>query len=81
MIFRFLEKDESMLPEVHNGICGSHSNGLVLAQKIHRVGYYWPAMQANVMYYVRSYKKYQLHGNLIHAPGHELIPFVTHCPF
>ena len=35
-LLRCLEKEESKksLVDIHNGICGSHSNGLALAQKL-----------------------------------------------
>jgi len=71
MFLRCLELEESKkaLVEVHEGICGAHSNGLALARKLLRTGYYWPTMQADVVRYVKSYHKCQLHGNLIHAPG------------
>ena len=69
-LLRCLEKEESekALADIHNGICGSHSNGLALAQKLQRYGYYWPTMQANVIQYAKSCRKSQMHGNLIHAP-------------
>ena len=70
MLLRCLELEESekALAKVHDGICGAHSNGLALAQKLLRMGYYWPTMQANVVCYAKSCQKCQLHGNLIHAP-------------
>ena len=76
-----LEESEKALAEVHDGICGAHSNGLALARKLLRTGYYWPTMQADAVRYARSCQKCQLHGNLIHAPGRELIPSVTYWPF
>ena len=57
-----------MLAKVHDDICGSHSNGLALAQKLLRASYYWPTMQVDFVLYAKSYKKCQLHGNLIHTP-------------
>ena len=39
-----LEKSKKELAKVHDGICGAHSNGLALAQKLLRVSYYWPIM-------------------------------------
>ena len=36
---------ETTLHEVHKGICGGHFNGLSLAKKLIRVGYYWPTME------------------------------------
>ena len=46
-LIRCLELDESKcaLIDVHEGICGSHSNGLTLARKILRAGYYRPKME------------------------------------
>ena len=38
-------------------------------------------MQADAVRYAKSCKKCQMHGNLIHALGHELIPSTTHWPF
>ena len=35
-----LEEFEKALVEVIDGICGAHSNGLALAQKLLRTGYY-----------------------------------------
>ena len=42
-----IEELEKVLTKVHNGICGSQSNGLALAPKLLRDGYYWPTMQAD----------------------------------
>ena len=50
-----LEESEKALAKVHDGICGAHSNGLALAQKLLRTGHYWPTMQADVVHYARSY--------------------------
>ena len=38
-------------------------------------------MQVDVVHYAKSCKKCQLHENLIHALGQELIPFFTYFPF
>ena len=52
-----IEESEKALAEVHGGICGAHSNGLALARKLLRTGYYWPTMQADVVRYVKSCQK------------------------
>ncbi len=82
-LLRCLELDESKhaLINVHEGICGSHSNGLTLALKLLRAGYYWPKMEQEAIKYARSCKQCQLHGNLIHAPARELIPSTSTWPF
>lgn len=56
-------------------------NGLKLARKLLRVGYYWLDMEKDALKYAKTCQKCQLHGNLIHAPERELIPFLTHWLF
>ncbi|XP_065007550.1 uncharacterized protein LOC135638364 [Musa acuminata AAA Group] len=45
-LLRCLEPDEArtVLVEVHEGVCGEHIDGLTLAHKILRQGYYWPTI-------------------------------------
>ena len=82
-LLRCLEKEESdqVLVDMHEGICGGHSNGLSMAQRLLRVEYYWPMMQIDAVAFAKSCEKYQINGNLIHALGRELIPFISHWPF
>lgn len=77
-LLRYLEPNESKhaLIDVYEGICGNHSNGLTLARKLVRVGYYWPKIEKEAIKYAKSYKQCQLHGNLIHTPTKQLIPFI-----
>ena len=63
-----LEESKKALDEVHNGICGAHSNGLALARKLLKMVYYWPTMQDDTLRYAKSFQKFQLHDNLIHSP-------------
>ena len=51
----YLSTDESktMLEEVHQGICGAHSNGLTLARKLLKMGYYWPTMEVDAYYFLK----------------------------
>ena len=44
---RCLKKDEAdeVIKEIHAGVCGSHMNGIILAKKIVRQGYYWMSME------------------------------------
>ena len=57
-LLRCLESEESKhaLIDIHEGICGSHSNGLTLARKLIRAGYYWPNMEQEAIKYAKSYK-------------------------
>ena len=43
-----------MLKEVHEGSCGHHPGGKVLALKILRAGYYWPMMTKDVVRFVKK---------------------------
>lgn len=76
-----IEESKRALSEVHEGICGSHSNGLTLVWKLLRAGYYWPDMEKDTINFSKICEKCQLHGNLIHAPARDLISFITHWPF
>ncbi|XP_064955577.1 uncharacterized protein LOC135607564 [Musa acuminata AAA Group] len=48
------EEAESVLAEVHGGICGEHVGGRTLAFKVLRQGYYWPTMCRDAKLYVRK---------------------------
>ena len=57
-LLRCLESEESKcaLVDVHEGICGSHSNGLTLAHKLIRACYYWSNMEQDAIKCARSCK-------------------------
>ena len=44
-----LKKEEAkrIMEEVHQGICGPHISGKMLAKKILRMGYYWNRMETD----------------------------------
>ena len=52
---RCLKKDEAneVITEIHAGVCGSHMNGIILAKKIVRQGYYWLSMEKDYIQIVR----------------------------
>ena len=45
------------------------------------MGYFWPTMEKDSINYVKTCKKCQIHGNLVHAPAQELNPLATPWPF
>ena len=49
-----LEQIESLLEEMHEGICGSHTRGRSLAHRAITQGYWWPNMQREALKYVRK---------------------------
>ena len=48
------ELTESLLEELHEGICGSHTGGRSLAHRAIIQGYWWPNMQREALKYVRK---------------------------
>jgi hypothetical protein len=38
-----------VLKEIHEGVCGSHTGGRILAHKVVRAGYYWRTMNQESM--------------------------------
>ena len=78
--FRCLKKEESerVMGEVHQGICGLHMNGRMLAKKILRIGYYWNTMETDCVGIVKSCHNCQTHANLNHVPPSELYNMTSH---
>ena len=48
------EQTKSLLEEMHEGICGSHTGGISLAYKAITKGYWWPNMQREALEYVKK---------------------------
>lgn len=61
-LLRFLEPEEQRLAleTVHEGICGEHLEGRLLAFKIPRQGFYWPTIRAEAHSYAKKCKQCQL---------------------
>ena len=76
---RCLAPDEAkyVMREIHEGICGNHSEARALQNKIIRAGYYWPTMQADANRFVQHYNKCQRFANLLHSPPEILTPMTT----
>ncbi|XP_065002236.1 uncharacterized protein LOC135635220 [Musa acuminata AAA Group] len=55
-LLRCLEPDEAqtVLAEIHEGVCGKHSGGRTLAHKILRQGYYWSTMCRDAKAYAQQ---------------------------
>ena len=53
---RCVDKDEAqkLMEEVHEGVCGPHMNGIMLAKKIMRQEFFWITMVED---YVKFTKK------------------------
>nr|KYP55843.1 Retrovirus-related Pol polyprotein from transposon opus [Cajanus cajan] len=68
----------SVIGEIHQGICGSHSGGRTLAAKVLRAGYYWPTLKSDCAQFVKRCVQCQKHGNLIHASAEQLHSIIEH---
>ena len=75
------EEAQQVIKEVHEGSCGSHSNGQNMARKIMRAGYYWSTIESDCISYVRKCHKCQIYANHIHMPANNLNVFVPIWPF
>ena len=56
MLLRCLGEEEAIqaLQEAHSKVCGSHQSGLKLHFHTKRIGYYWPTMVKDCLYYARK---------------------------
>ena len=48
------EQAESLLEEMHEGICESHTGGKSLAHRAITQGYWWPNLQREALEYVKK---------------------------
>ncbi|GMP47971.1 hypothetical protein CsSME_00015490 [Camellia sinensis var. sinensis] len=69
------------MQKIHEGICGNHSGGRSLAQKILRTGYFWPTLNQDATDFVLKCDKCQRFANIPHAPPTELITLYSPYPF
>ena len=67
--------------DIHAGVCGSHMNGMILAKKIVRQGYYWMSMEKDCIQTVRQCYQCQIHGNLNHLQPTVLNSLSSPWPF
>ena len=75
------ELTESLLEEMHEGICGSHTGGRSLAHRAITQGYWWPNMQREALEYVRKCDQCQRYAPSIHQLGGILNPLSSPWPF
>ena len=75
------ETSESLLEELHEGVCGSHIGGRSLSHRALTQGYWWPNMQKEVQEYVKKCDQCQRFVRNIHQLGGVLNPFSSPWPF
>ena len=72
---------ESLLEELHEGICGSHTGGRSLAHRAITQGYWWLNMQREALEFVRKCDQCQRFAPSIHQLGGILNPLSSPWPF
>ena len=75
------EASESLLEELHERVCGSHTGKRSLSHWAITQGYRWPNMQKEAQEYVRKCDQCQRFAPNIHQPGGVLNPFSNPWPF
>ena len=75
------ELTKSLLKELHEGICGSHTRGRSLAHRAITQGYWWPNMQREALEYVRKCDHCQWFAPSIHQLEGILNPLFSLWPF
>ena len=66
---------------IHDGVCGPHMNGIVLAKKIARQGYFWLTMETDCVKFVKKCHNCQAYSDVSHLPSMELQGMTSPWPF
>ncbi|KAL0559086.1 hypothetical protein IC582_003676 [Cucumis melo] len=72
---------KNFLEEIHEGVCGTHANGHMMARQILRAGYFWLTMESDCIKYVRRCHKCQIYADKAHAPASPLHVLTAPWPF
>ena len=75
------EASESLLEELYEGVCGSHTGGRSLSHRAITQGYWWSGMQKKEQEYVKKCDQCQKFAPNIHQPGGVLNPLSSPWPF
>ena len=76
------EPDASnILKEIHEGLCGGHTRGNSLAQKVITQGYFWLTLKTDALDYVKKCDKCQRFADVPRAPPVELTTMTSPWPF
>ena len=62
------EASESLLEELHEGVCGSYTGGISLSHRALTQGYWWLGMQKEAQEYVKKCDQCQRFAPNIHQP-------------
>ena len=63
---------QSLLKEIHAGVCGIHAASRTLVGKAFRAGFYWPTAKKNAAELVQHYEACQFLAKQHHLPAQQL---------
>ena len=72
------KKLNELLSELHDGVCGSHTEGCSLAHRAMTQGFWCSEMQKDAIEYVQKSEQCQKHAPLIHQPAGHLNSIIVH---
>ncbi|XP_071740579.1 uncharacterized protein [Rutidosis leptorrhynchoides] len=72
-----LKEATMTIDEVHKGSYGLHSGWRTVAERIKRLGYYWPRMYADTAERIIVCQECQLHAPVSRAPQQPMIPITS----
>ena len=75
------DKGEVVLNDCHRGACGGHLFGISTAQKILRVGYFWPSIFKDCVNAVKRCNHWHVFARNIRSCPDPLHPIVIIDPF
>ena len=83
ILLRCVDANEAkkIIHEIHEGVCGTHANGHIMARQIMRAGYYWMTLENDYIRYVRKCHNCQIYADKIHVPPTTLNVMVSPWPF
>ena len=83
ILLRRVDADEAkkIVHEIHEGVCGTHTSGHVMARQIMKAGYYWMTLENDCNSYVRKCHKCRIYADKIHIPPTSLNVMVSSLPF
>ncbi|XP_017974556.1 PREDICTED: uncharacterized protein LOC108661608 [Theobroma cacao] len=76
-----LAEAQKIVEEVHEGICGAHASGHMLAKQVMRVGYYWLTLETDYIDFARKCNKCQIYADRILTPANSLNVLTSPWPF
>ncbi|KAM2704457.1 hypothetical protein EV1_033783 [Malus domestica] len=68
---------ETVLQEIHEGVCRDHVGSRSLTHKAFHQGYYWPTLHQDAIRIFRSYDKCQRYATIPHSHPEPLTPMIS----